>query len=397
MWRVVARIVRWLRAAVWWVVARIGRWLAGAGRWVARRPVIWIPLAVVVAAGLLTLLLGPLAWWATPAKHLQGKDKAEVRNATRQTLLAAVGGLVLLTGAAFTARTFFLSRRGQLTDRYTKAISQLASDQLTERLGGIYALEHLIVESERDHDTVVDVLAAFIRERAPMRPSGTTPLGPVGTEHLAQSRPGTPAEPPTDVQAALTVLGRRPIGRSERNPIGLAGANLRGTNLFEARLRNANLSGALLQGATLDKADLRNANLSGAQLQGATFENTQLEAAILQEAQLQRAYLVNAQLQAADFYEAQLQGANFGGADLQNVDFSGAQLQRASLFHTNLRDALLDNTNLEGADLRRARGLTLDQILMANIDVNTGLPVELYEALAADRARDPEAEPGTPT
>ena len=63
----------------------------------------------------LTLLLGPVAMWATPTAGLQGKDVADAVNATRQTLLAAGGGIVLLIGAAFTARTYHLSRGGQLT------------------------------------------------------------------------------------------------------------------------------------------------------------------------------------------------------------------------------------------------------------------------------------------
>jgi hypothetical protein len=110
------------------IARRVARTPVVLARWVARRPGVWVPLATLAAAGLLVLLLGPVAWWATPAKHLQGKDKADVRNATRQILLAAVGGMVLLIGAAFTARTFYLSRRGQFTDRYTKAIGQIASN-----------------------------------------------------------------------------------------------------------------------------------------------------------------------------------------------------------------------------------------------------------------------------
>ena len=48
-----------------------------------------------------------------------------------------------------------------------RAVGQLAAARLEERLAGIYALKHLLHESRRDHETVVDVLAAFVRERSP--------------------------------------------------------------------------------------------------------------------------------------------------------------------------------------------------------------------------------------
>jgi hypothetical protein len=255
-----------------WVARRSGaRWVAQS---VARRPVVWVPLAALAAAGLLALPLGPVSWWATPTKNLQGKDKADVRNATRQIVLAAVGGMVLLTGAAFTARTFFLSRRAHFTDRYTKAIGQIASDKLTERLGGIYALEHLMNESEQDHNTVVEVLAALVRELT--RTSARTDSGDDAID----------PRPTTDVQAALTVLGRRPP-RREPNPVDLRGADLRGADMTAARLDRALLSRALLQKAVLVAADLERADLREAQLQHAVLSHAVLRRAHLDEAQMQ--------------------------------------------------------------------------------------------------------------
>ena len=66
----------------------------------------------------------------------------------------------------FTARNFTLSREGQVTDRYTKAIEQLGSDKLDVRIGGIYALERVARDSAKDHPTVMEVLTAFIREHS---------------------------------------------------------------------------------------------------------------------------------------------------------------------------------------------------------------------------------------
>lgn len=123
-----------------------------------------VSFAAVGIVGFLVLLLGPIAHRTTVgADNLTG-EKADAVNATRQVLLAAAGGTAVLASLGFTARTYYLSRRGQRTDRYTKAITQLASDKIAELLGGIYALEYLMRESETDHTTVVAVLAAFIRE-----------------------------------------------------------------------------------------------------------------------------------------------------------------------------------------------------------------------------------------
>jgi uncharacterized protein YjbI with pentapeptide repeats len=321
-----------------------------------RHPAAWLPAVVLAAVGLLIVLLGPVAWWATPAKHLQGKDKADARNATRQVLLAAVGGLVLATGAAFAGRTFFLTRRGQLTDRYGKAITLLASDKLTERLGGIYALEHLMAESHRDHTTVIEVLAAFIREN-------TRDLPP----EPANSVDGRSSPPPrTDVQAALTVLGRRPQ-RPETHIVDLSGADLRRADLVDLRFRHARLADTDLRGAKLDGVDLR----------GAALHRTRLEQASMTEARLEDAVLLAVKLDWADLTAARLHRATLGGVMLVGVDLSSAELDDAMVLRAQMHEAELHETRLVGVDLSEVAGLTREQLRDAVLDARTVLPPDL--------------------
>jgi uncharacterized protein YjbI with pentapeptide repeats len=287
------------------------------------RLIVLISLAAFSIAIFLVLLLGPLAQWATVgARGLARKEKSDAINTTRQVLLAAAGGTAVLIGLGFTARTYYLSRRGQFTDRYTKAISQLASDKLTERLGGIYALEHLMRESAADHSTIVDVLAAFIRESHPIDPARADP------STLAAQEPEP--KPHTDVQAALTVLARRPK-RAEPDSLDLSRTDLRG-----ADLRWARFEGVMLERAWLHYANLSSANLKDAMLRGA---------------HLQHSWLVYAQLEDADLIDAQLEEANLGGAQLRNADLRKAQLRRAHLRNANLNSALLAGACLEDAYL----------------------------------------------
>ncbi len=66
-----------------------------------------------------------------------------------------------------------------------------------------------------------------------------------------------------DIQAALTVIGRRADGPGEAD---LSGANIPAVNLVSADLTNASLGGANLTRSTLSSAILIGANLSSVHL-----------------------------------------------------------------------------------------------------------------------------------
>jgi hypothetical protein len=61
--------------------------------------------------------------------------------------------------------------KGRVTERLTRAIDQLGHQNLDVRLGCIYALERIAVDSERDRSTIAEVLTAFVRGHAPWPPS----------------------------------------------------------------------------------------------------------------------------------------------------------------------------------------------------------------------------------
>jgi hypothetical protein len=240
------------------------------GEWAGRRAARYAALGLLGLLGLAGVVL--LVWRVPPALYgyvPDPKDRAAAEASTRTGLIAGLAGLAALGGLATAARTYRLTEQGHITDRYTKAIEQLGDDRLTIRLGGIYALERIAVDSERDHPTVVEVLGAFVRE------STAEPPPDDGTEHQPQ--------PATDVQAALTVLGRLPkrpgVSRGDLIGAHLSGAQLDGADLSGAGLHRADLSGAWLHGADLSGAGLRGADLSGAMLTRTDLTQAQLDAA----------------------------------------------------------------------------------------------------------------------
>lgn len=348
-------------------------WLS-AGQWL-RRPVPLVLVAAVGVIALLTVLLGPVAYWATATvNELSGKDKADAINSTRQILLAAAAGSAALAGLAFTGRNYYLSRRGQYTDRFGKAIAQLAADKMTERLGGIYALENIMVESDRDHATIVEVLAAFVRERT----GSNEDMRRVEVEHVHEGPQPAYRTLATDVQAALTVLGRRPL-RTERTAVNLRLTDLCGADLTGLRLDGAVLWGAYLQHAIMHDVRLRGAILSYAQLQDSRLGGADLRGAALDGARMQDVTLDDAQLSDAQMYLADLRGANLQDADLRRAHLGEANLRALSLRGADLRGADLVSTT--GGIPGRSYGLTARRLARTRMDEHTVLPTRLRRQL----------------
>jgi uncharacterized protein YjbI with pentapeptide repeats len=269
--------------------------------------------------------------------------------------------------------TLDTTREGQLADRYSRAIEQLGSDTIDVTIGGIYALERIARDSAIYHPTIVEVLSARIREHSPEQ---WPKPDPDGTTHGRSTRP--------DIQAALTVLGRRDSERDDR-PIDLTGADLTGARivgklvsvvLSHAKLIGADftvsdlasvirpasdhyggdLTGAILftaevGAAYFERADLTGADLTRADLTGADLTGASLVFALLARSRLTNAVLTNANLALADLRLAELGAAKLGGANLTGANLIGARLPGARLPGADLRGATLSDTRFPGADL----------------------------------------------
>src|SRR5712671_3392980 len=309
-----------------------------------------LPIAVVVS------VIAALAfWWWWPRWQVDRlaleirdpKARADVEDKFRKTVGQLLGGVAVLFGAwlAFlqfpqqqqTAQSQIdqqqqaaqqqqqAARDLLISNQVSKGFEQLASDKMAMRLGGIYALEGVMNASERPEQyrgPVLEMLCAFVREYT----IGKTVF----------------QKPAIDIQAALTVIGRR---KGQELP-----------DLAQANIPGANLSGANLSGADLDSADLKSAYLSGANLTGANLRGADLNGAYLSSANLSGANLSGANLRGADLTGANLRGANLRGANLSvayliRADLTGAK----NLIQTQLNEACGNNET----ELPEGLGLTL--------------------------------------
>lgn len=363
----------------------------------------WTLGAVIVVLG----VTGLVAWILFEIAGQAGapKDVAAARLDAVRIALAAGGG----AGAGVGLLVVFRRQRHQevatrltdrdaverrITDRYTAAIDQLGSDKRDIRIGGIYALGRIAKDSPGDHPTIVDVLSAFIREhtRSGNADRGEPEQGEAGQVNAAEV-PGLarrqavqanrmldpdPTEPPADIQAALTVLGRR-NAEHDASPINLFDAYLVGADLVYAELSRAamsfaHLAFAELHGAHLKGADLNNARLQYAQMPHADLSMAWLVGAILTDAELSRANLDHAHLATAQLDGAALDAANLTRADLQDADLTGATLIGAQLISAKLLDADLSGSDLTDADLSGAdlTGANLNGARMTSVVYDAG-------------------------
>lgn len=347
---------------------------------------VWWPWLLAGATAVFALGLWWL-WWRFPMRAVNRlllpdpKARADVEDNFRKTIGQLLGGAAVLIGAGFAYLQFQQQQKAAsdllMSNQVSKGFEQIGNKKVEVRLGDIYALEGVMNTSENYYQPVLEALCAFVRDQT-------------------KANTGDDA-PASDVQAVLTVVGRRriiknlnPDLRKNLNP------DLRNAHIPKADLEDADLTGAHLDNADLTDAHLTNAHLDRAHLNDADLTRADLDLVHLDLAHLNNAHLSGADLGDAHLYRAHLNGAHLndavltmielGGAHLDNADLTGAHLEDASLDGVHLRNAHLDGAHLNGAnlkgavlygdtlnhaDLSNAQGLTQEQL-----DLNCGTDVK---------------------
>ena len=227
----------------------------------------------------MAIMVALFLFWVLPSwQTIQGisgiEDRVRLETELAKTLTQiGLGILVIWTlwtawrRATAAEQMVQVAQESQITERFTRAVEQLGNQEsMAIRLGGIYALERIAKDSPKDHWQVMEVLTAYVRENSRW-----------GT-HTKGKQPYQ--EVPSDIQAVLTVIGRRnakyegkeqklDLTRTDLRRAILLGANFQRANFESANLEGARLGGANLQEADFPKAILKNVALAKANLKGA--------------------------------------------------------------------------------------------------------------------------------
>jgi uncharacterized protein YjbI with pentapeptide repeats len=365
----------------------------------------------MLIAGIAVLISGALGvciWWWLPIRQIRNlegqiedpKDRADVEDNFRKTVGQLLGGAAVLVGIAVAYLQFVQQQRATLdqfmqqqaaihkqiavqqeaaestrkasqdllvSNQVAKGFEQLGNpNNIHTRIGGIYLLEGVMNAAPEYFQPILDALCTFVRVTSVQSASN----GPVSA----------------DIQAALTVIGRRKSG-------------LGAVNLAKAKLKDANFGAADLRGADLSFADLTAANLSSANLgpakdDGSALNDSEMSVVLVSGAAKDhpfprrppdlggrtRVYLSESEITAARLTSPNLRTHvdPIGEAHLRVTNLIGATLTEADLSHTNLTGALLGRAvftraNLTEADLRGAylRHSKLDQISGYKLDLSS--------------------------
>ena len=253
-------------------------------------------IALLAGVSLLFVSLLVLSVWYFPAvvvdhdrggRILNPAELVKARNAVRSTLLQGLGAAFFLVTAVFTWQQvrngqhqlevnraqLRASEENQVIERFSRAVDQLGDgENVDTSIGAIYTLEGVARDPRGDHDAVIQVLAAYLRIHAPWASDG--PPNPLGGGQRAE------------IQAALTVLGRRDLTREKDGgtSLDLTWTDLRSSDLRGSRFPRSRFNHAHLERAHLRDADLREARFREANLKGARFIGAHLQGAILDTA-----------------------------------------------------------------------------------------------------------------
>lgn len=204
------------------------------------------------------------------------------------------------------------AERKQIEDRYNSALQQLGSKEREARLGAIYSLGKIAIDSiefskknqnSRDfYWEIMQTLASYVRGNAPV-----TKISERSSKAM-----------PTDIQAALSVLAwrSRSYKNGEEQPLELYNTDLRGLILKDKDPEEGTFN-------------RKGGNFEGAQLTGTNFENANLRGIKFKKAILKNAVFTNAYLAGSDFTGADLACADLTNADLGNATVTPKQILSA--------------------------------------------------------------------
>ncbi|WP_267964298.1 pentapeptide repeat-containing protein [Rhodovulum sulfidophilum] len=208
---------------------------------------------------------------------------------------------------------------------------------------------------DRDHVNVMEILCAYICENS-HRPPSSQPLSRSEETGAAKASLSELTDL-TDVQTALTVLGRRAESRRHLETaahyrLSLSRCNLAKCDLSDADFSHAAFAGSNLNGAFLYRSRFRDCNFTSASMKRVQGYESIFEGAVFENANLSQATFNRSCFLFSP--ETQI-GANFSQAQMEDsvVAFSGVRGSDRWALGANFAEATWKNAIIIGFESQR--------------------------------------------
>jgi uncharacterized protein YjbI with pentapeptide repeats len=289
--------------------------------------------ALLVLAGLfvVTSALLPVVWVKWQFTIADDEKRAAVEDSYRRTIAQVLGAAAIAVTWYWTwskeheaseqARVQTEQTRAQSANQqYSELLKHLSSDNVNERVAGIYPMVTLVATRLEYYVPVINLLKSTIRKNQPKAP-------PDGAEKT---------KAPDDVMAAIYVLGHLPRRGEglDMQQLYLVGGYFKGsTGYYRANFSRAQLFAADFSGADLTEAVFDGGQMSDWESYGSARFSHKVADEWMSERVWERVqYVVKfdyATLRDASFKNTSVAGASFQHADLTNTTFDQTDLSRA--------------------------------------------------------------------
>ena len=352
----------------------------------------------VILVFLLTIIYLPRQQ-AEKLKSSAVEKRLEFENETRKTVIQILGGVAFFSTFYLSYKTYILSNEQQITNRFTETIKLLSHTNTQIRIGAFDALERLCKDSEKDKVSILQIITAYVRNRAPQSSKkelqnfidssfNKASLDDYACPYCHQSSDVYTYQVDStkhdlDIQVAITILDHTNDGQVRLNftalnlqNIDFSGLNLSNGDFSYCDLTNAQFGGAILDSCKFEEVIANNTNFALTKVRKSSFENSLLQEANFYQADLSKSYVGGGTCcYKCQFGEAILRDGRFeNNVDLRRALFWDADLSNVSFEFANMDSVNLGRTVLKGADLRGTRGISKDELAKAKTDRNTKFP-----------------------
>ena len=288
---------------------------------------------------------------------VENKEKAKFLLELAKFIATFGGAIVVLWNVKISQENRNLTEEKIDAETFAKGIDQLGKDEsITTRLGGVFTLEQVAINSERYYPVVVNILTSLLKEinQDDERFCSKRLVKPPVFDSQKEYR-----EVSHEFLTVFMALNRlhklhKVTKHSKQKKGGWTKKNHRKISSSLIDMRNLDMNSTFLESADLSRFDLSGSNFSNSFLMSAQFTDSIME----------NVNFSGSSLGSSDFEGTILEFADFSDADLSSANLKFANLSYSILKRANLSDVQTNNlTRLEDADVAEAtlKGCNLSQ------------------------------------